>query len=80
MFFFMIFSSGGEGSKVIELGTYFGNKTRVGFARTEVSVRLDCIVFCALPSGMVPGSHDLKGFAKPSIFMILLGRSKIKKI
>ena len=34
--------------------------TRVGFGRTEVSVRLDCIVFCALSYGMVPGILDLK--------------------
>ena len=39
-------------------------KTRVGFGRTELSLRLSCTEFCALSSGhgMVPGILDFEGF------------------
>ena len=44
-------------------------KNRVGFGRTEVSVRLDCIVFVLFHLGMVPGFLVLKCFGKVWIFM-----------
>ena len=39
-------------------------KTRVGFGRTEVSVRLDCIVFYVLSFGHGPRNSGFQGFCK----------------
>ena len=39
-------------------------KTRVGFGRTEVSVRLDGIVVCALSFGHGPRGRGFEGFWK----------------
>ena len=47
-------------------------KTRVGFGRTEVSVRLDCIVFCALSFGHGPRNLGFQRFGKRLDFYDLL--------
>ena len=39
-------------------------KTRVGFGRTELSLRLSCTEFCALSYGHGPKGKGLKGFCK----------------
>ena len=39
-------------------------KTRVGFGRTEVSVRLGCIFVCALSFGHGPRNPGFQGFCK----------------
>ena len=39
-------------------------KIRVGFGRTEVSVRLDGIVVCALSFGHGPRGQGFEGFSK----------------
>ena len=39
-------------------------KTRVGFGRTEVSVRLDCIVVCALSFVHGPRNPGFQGLGK----------------
>ena len=39
-------------------------KTRVGFGRTELSLRLSCIEFCALSSGQGPRGRGFEGFCK----------------
>ena len=36
----------------------------VGFGRTEVSVRLDCVVVCALSFGHGPRGQGFEGFSK----------------
>ena len=43
-----------RGVKRDKIANVFLAKTRVGFGRTEVSARLDCIVVCALSSGHGP--------------------------
>ena len=55
-------------------------KTRVGLGRTEVFVRLDCIVFCALSSGHGPRGQGFEGFCKTLDFHDFCGGSKINKI
>ena len=47
-------------------------KIRVGFGRTEVSVRLDCIVSCAFSYGHGPRNPGVQGFCKRSRFHFLL--------
>ena len=42
---------------------YF-EKTRVGFGRTELSLRLSCAEFCALSSGHGPRGRGFEGFCK----------------
>ena len=59
----------GDGSTGAVLGRYRGGrnwkriieKTRVGFGRTEVSVRLDGIVVCALSFGHSPRGREFEG-------------------
>ena len=49
------------------------SETRVEFGRTEVSVRLDCLVFVALfHLGMVPGILVFKNLGKVWIFIIFV--------
>ena len=38
--------------------------TRVGFGRTELSLRLSCTEFCALSSGHGPRGRGFEGFCK----------------
>ena len=54
-------------------------ESRVGFGRTELSLRLSCTEFCALSSGHGPRGRVLKGEGKPWIFMTF-GGVKIEKI
>ena len=60
----------------VELGKFL-KKTRVGFGRTEISVRLDGIVFCALSFGHGPrdGGFDrvLKGVIFHGFWSVVLG-------
>ena len=48
-------------------------KTRVGFGRTEVSVRLDGIVFCALSFGHGPRGRGFEGVWKRVDFHVFVG-------
>ena len=52
--------------------------TRVGFGRTEVSLRLSCTEFCALSSGHGPGGKGFEGFSKTLDFHYFW-ESKIRK-
>ena len=54
-------------------------KTRVGFGRTELSLRLSCTEFCALSSGHGPRGQGFEGFCKTLDFHDFLGGSKIGK-
>ena len=54
-------------------------KTRVGFARTELSLRLSCTEFCARSSGHGPRGQGFEGFSKTLDFHDFLGGSKILK-
>ena len=63
----MIFYWRVQSDKIVNI---FLQKKRVGFGRTEVSVRLDGIDFCAVSSGHGPRGRVLKRFGKPWIFMI----------
>ena len=49
-------------------------KTRVGFGRTELSLRLSCTVFCALSSGQVPGVWVFMGGSSGMDFCIFFRR------
>ena len=48
-------------------------KTRVGFGRTEVSARLDGIVFCALSFGHGLRGRCFEGVSKLVDFHVFLG-------
>ena len=48
----------------VKFGNVFLKKTRVGFARTELSIRLSCTEFCALSSGHGPRGRGFEGFCK----------------
>ena len=54
-------------------------KTRVGFGRTELSLRLSCTEFCALSSGHGPRGRGFEGFCKTLDFHDFLGGSKMEK-
>ena len=54
-------------------------RTRVGFARTELSLRLSCTEFCALSSGHGHSGQGLKGFWKTLDFHDFFGGSKMEK-
>ena len=54
-------------------------KTRVGFGRTELSLRLSCTEFCALSSGHGPRGQGFEGFSKTLDFHDYFGRSKMGK-
>ena len=43
-------------------------KTRVGFGRTELSLRLSCTEFCALSFGHGPRDLDFQGFFFEVVF------------
>ena len=63
---FYVFVGGGTGAVK-------SPKTRVGFGRTEVCVRLDGIVFCALSFGHGPRGQGSGGVSKGVDFHVLLG-------
>ena len=48
----------------VKIGTAFFEKTRVGFGRTELSLRLSCTEFCALSSGHGPRNPRFRRFLK----------------
>ena len=52
---------GGTGG--VKIGSVL-KKTRVGFGRTELSLRLSCTEFCALSSGHGPRGRGFEGFCK----------------
>ena len=52
--------------------------TRVGFGRTELSLRLSCTEFCALSSGHGPRGRGFEGFCKTLDFHDFWG-SKMQK-
>ena len=49
-------------------------KTRVGFGRTELSLRLSCTEFCALSSGHGPRGEGFYGGSSGADLCILFGR------
>ena len=55
-------------------------KTRVGFGRTELSLRLCCTEFCALSSGPGPRGQGFEGGEKTPEFHSFLGVEKGKNI
>ena len=54
-------------------------KTRVGFGRTELSLRLSCTEFCALSSGHGPRGQGFEGFCKTLDFHDFFWGSKMGK-
>ena len=56
--FFQVFLGKRLGGKI---GTVFLKKTRVGFGRTELSLRLSWTELCALSSGYGPRGLGLQG-------------------
>ena len=69
-----------------DFGRYWGGQngnrilmiTRVGFGRTELSLRLSCTEFCALSSGHGPRGRGFEGFCKTLDFYDF-GGSKMGK-
>ena len=55
-------------------------KTRVGFGRTELSLRLSCTEFCALSSGHGPRGKGFEGGGESLDFHDFLGGQKWEKI
>ena len=55
-------------------------KTRVGSGRTEISVRMDCIIVSSPSSGHGPRGKVFKGVGQGWIFMFLLGGQNWKRI
>ena len=51
-------------------------KTRVGFGRTELSLRLSCTEFCALSSGHGPRGRGFEGGGEPLDFHDFVGGFK----
>ena len=64
--------------QVTKLEKYFC-KTRVGFGRTELSLRLSCTKFCALSSGHGPRGQSFEGICKTLDFHDFFGGSKMGK-
>ena len=54
-------------------------KTRVGFGRTELSLRLSCTEFCALSSGHGPRGEGFYGGRPGWIFMFFRGVKNPRK-
>ena len=54
-------------------------KTRVGFGRTELSLRLSCTEFCALSSGHGPRGLGFEGGGETLDFHDFFGGSKMEK-
>ena len=59
---------GGTGG--VKIGTVFLKKTRVGFGRTELSLRLSCTEFSALSSGHGPRGLCFYGGSSGADFCI----------
>ena len=54
-------------------------KTRVGFGRTELSLRLSCTEFCALSSGHGPRGEGFYGGSSRVDFHVFQGGHKSAK-
>ena len=54
-------------------------KTRVGFGRTELSLRLSCTEFCALSSGHGPRGRGFEGGGETLDFHDFFLGSKMEK-
>ena len=54
-------------------------KTRVGFGRTELSLRLSCTELCALSSGHGPRGKGFQGGPSGVDFHVFQGGSKIRE-
>ena len=63
---------GGTGG--VKIGTVFLKKTRVGFGRTELSLRLSCTEFCALSSGHGPRGLGFQGGSSTVDFYVFFWR------
>ena len=70
---FCIFLDGTGGVKIRNV---FLKKTRVGFGRTELSLRLSCTEFCALSSGHGPRGLGFEGGGETLYFHDLFGGVK----
>ena len=66
MFFVGLYWGGQNWKRIFE-------KTRVGFGRTELSLRLSCTEFCALSSGHGPRGQGFEGFSKTLDFHDFFG-------
>ena len=66
MFLFGLYWGGQNWKRIFE-------KTRVGFGRTELSLRLSCTEFCALSSGHGPRGRGFEGFSKTLDFHYFSG-------
>ena len=55
-------------------------KTRVGFGRTELSLRLSCTEFCALSSGHGPKGLGFYGGPSGEIFYIIGGSKMVNNM
>ena len=64
--------------KIDKIGKVFLKKTRVGFGSPELSLRLDCIVFCALSPGHGPRDLGFHG-GSPGADFCICGNSKMGK-
>ena len=62
-----------------KIGKVFFAKTRVGFGRTELSLRLSCTEFCALSSGHGPRGRGFEGFCKTLDVHDFWGGLKLEK-
>ena len=76
---FSYFLGGGTGGVKLQILKSILIKTRVGFGRTELSLRLSCTEFCALSSGHGPTGQGLKGFWKTLDFHDFFGGHKMEK-
>ena len=57
----------------VEIGNVFLKTNRVGFGRTELSLRLSCTEFCALSSGHGPRGLGFQDGGEGVDFHVLLG-------
>ena len=68
---------GGPGG--VKIGNAFLKKTRVGFGRIDLSLRLSCTELCALSSGHGPRGQGFEGFFKTLDFHDFFAGSKMGK-
>ena len=64
----------------VKIGNVFFVKTRVGFGRTELSLRLSCTEFCALSSGHGPRGEGFYGGSSGVDFVLFLGGTGGSKV
>ena len=63
----------------VKTATVFLKKTRVGFGRTELWLRLFCTEFCALSSGRGPRGQGFEGEEETLDFHDFFGGSKTRE-